>query len=171
MPQAPHIPDRVLFERSCFLQVLVFGCAYHHRIADESCSDATLRCRRDEWIDLGVMEAPREMALAAYHRTIGLELSDLAVDGCITKAPCGGEKAGKSPVGIGESKASNAPSGGGREGHSSIGGGLTDPASRHDSPPLAPTLESVRPSRWEGCPRGRSSIRIAPTTRTSPASA
>src|SRR5919199_6888658 len=99
VPQAPHIPDRVLFERSCSLQVLVFGCAYHHRIADESCSDATLRCRRDEWIDLGVMEAPREMALAAYERTIGLELSDLAVDGCITKAPCGGEKAGKSPVG------------------------------------------------------------------------
>ena len=42
----------------------------------------------------------REMALAAYDdRTIGLELADfLAVDGCITKAPCGGEKAGKSPV-------------------------------------------------------------------------
>jgi hypothetical protein len=38
------------------------------------------------------------MALEAYDRIIGLKLSDMAVDGCITKAPCGGEKAGKSPV-------------------------------------------------------------------------
>jgi hypothetical protein len=29
---------------------------------------------------------------------IGLDLSDIAVECCITKAPCGGEKAGKSPV-------------------------------------------------------------------------
>ena len=29
---------------------------------------------------------------------IGLELSEVAVDCCITKAPCGGEKAGRSPV-------------------------------------------------------------------------
>jgi hypothetical protein len=29
---------------------------------------------------------------------IGLQLAEVAVDGCIAKAPCGGEKAGKSPV-------------------------------------------------------------------------
>jgi hypothetical protein len=34
------------------------------------------------------MEALREMALESYERTIGLELADIAVDGCITKAPC-----------------------------------------------------------------------------------
>ena len=35
----------------------------------------------------------REMALAAYDRTIGLELADfLAVDGCITKAPAAARK-------------------------------------------------------------------------------
>jgi hypothetical protein len=39
-----------------------------------------------------------QLALAAYDRVIGLELSDLAIDGCITKAPCGGEVAGRSPV-------------------------------------------------------------------------
>lgn len=38
------------------------------------------------------------LALEAYDRFIGLELADVAVDGCITKAPCGGEKAGSSPV-------------------------------------------------------------------------
>jgi hypothetical protein len=76
---------------------LVFGCAYW-RIADESCSESTLRRRGDEWIELGVMETLREIALEAYDRLIGLEVSEVAVDGCITKAPCGGEKAGKSPV-------------------------------------------------------------------------
>jgi hypothetical protein len=33
-----------------------------------------------------------------YDRIIGLELEDVAVDGCITKAPSGGEVAGRSPV-------------------------------------------------------------------------
>jgi integrase len=79
------------------VQILVFGCAYE-RIADESCSESTLRRRRDEWIGLGLMEDLREISLDAYDRLIGLEVADLAVDCCITKAPCGGEKAGRSPV-------------------------------------------------------------------------
>ena len=44
------------------------------------------------------MDALREVVLEVYDRFIGLELSDVAVDGRITKAPCGGEKAGRSPV-------------------------------------------------------------------------
>src|SRR5215211_4390126 len=92
----PRIPDRVILEK--LVQILVFGCAYR-RIATEGCSATAIRDRRDEWIELGVMEALRQIALSAYDRFIGLELEDVAVDGCITKAPCGGgEKAGKSPV-------------------------------------------------------------------------
>ncbi len=75
----------------------MFGCAYE-RIADGSCSATTLRDRRDEWIALGAMDALQGMALEAYDRIVGLELPDVAVDCCITKAPCGGEKAGRSPV-------------------------------------------------------------------------
>jgi transposase len=90
-----RIPDRVVFDK--LVQVLVFGCAYH-RIADETCSASTLRRRRDEWIALGIMDTLQAIALAAYDRMIGLDLADLAVDGCITKAPCGGEVAGRSPV-------------------------------------------------------------------------
>ena len=73
----PRIPDQIVFEK--LVQVLVFGCAYW-RIADESCSDTTLRRRRDEWIELGVMETLREMVLEVYDRIIGLELADL--DAC-----------------------------------------------------------------------------------------
>jgi hypothetical protein len=46
---------------------MVFGCAYH-RIADEGCSATTLRDRRDEWIELGVIDALREAVLEAYDR-------------------------------------------------------------------------------------------------------
>jgi transposase len=76
---------------------LVFGCAYQ-RIADASCSARTLRRRRDEWIAAGVMDQLHRLALAAYDRLLGLELEHLSVDGCTTKAPCGGQVAGPSPV-------------------------------------------------------------------------
>jgi transposase len=133
----PRIPDRTVFEK--LVQVLVFGCAYR-RIADRTCSATTLRDRRDEWIELGVMEALREIALAAYDRFIGLELSDMAVDGCITKVPCGGEKAGRSPVDRGKqgTKRSTAV-----DARGIPLGTVTAPANRHDSPLLAETLDAV----------------------------
>ncbi|GHE73521.1 hypothetical protein GCM10017778_68510 [Streptomyces vinaceus] len=36
--------------------------------------------------------------LRAYDTMVGLELEELPADGCITKAPTGGESAGRSPV-------------------------------------------------------------------------
>lgn len=133
----PRIPDRLVFEK--LVEVLVFGCAYE-KIADRSCSATTLRRRRDEWIELGVLEALREMALEAYDRMVGLEPSVLAVDSCITKAPCGGEKAGKSPVdrGKGGIKRSVVVDGKGIP-----LGSVSAPANRHDSPLLAPTLDAA----------------------------
>ncbi len=132
-----RIPDRVVFEK--LVQVLVFGCAYE-RIADASCSESTLRRRRDEWIEFGVMERLREICLEAYDHLIGLELSEVAVDGCVTKAPCGGEKAGRSPVdrgkrGIKRSMAVDAKG--------IPLGAVSAPANRHDSPLLVPTLEAA----------------------------
>jgi transposase len=90
-----RIPDRIVFDK--LIQVLVFGCGYR-RIADATCSATTLRRRRDEWITAGVAEQLRLLVLAAYDRLFGLALEHLAVDGCITKAPCGGQVAGPSPV-------------------------------------------------------------------------
>jgi transposase len=132
-----RIPDRVVFEK--LVQILVFGCAYQ-RIADASCSESTLRRRRDKWIELGVMDRLREICLDAYERLIGLKLSEVAVDCCTTKAPCGGQKAGRSPVdrgkrGIKRSMAVDA------EGIPL--GAVSAPANRHDSPLLVPTLKAA----------------------------
>ena len=159
-----RIPERVVFEK--LVQVLVFGCAYE-RIADASCSESTLRRRRDEWIELGVMERLREICLDAYDHLIGLELSEVAVDGCVTKAPCGGEKAGKNPVdrgkrGIKRSMAVDA---------SGIPlGTVSAPANRHDSPLLVPTLGAASEALG-ALPEGASvHLENAATTRASPAS-
>jgi transposase len=132
-----RVPERIVFEK--LVQVLVFGCAYE-RIAEESCSESTLRRRRDEWIELGVMERLRQICLDAYDRLIGLELSEVAVDCCITKAPRGGEKAGRNPVdrGKGGLKRSMAVDAKGIP-----LGTITAPANRHDSPLLVPTLKAA----------------------------
>jgi hypothetical protein len=95
----PRICDRVIFGK--LVQILVFGGCAYWRIADESCSAITLRLRRYEWIASRVMDELREMALEAYDKFIGLRLADAVVDCCITKALCGGDKAGRSPVGRG----------------------------------------------------------------------
>ena len=138
-----RIPDRVVFNK--LVQVLVFGCAYR-RIADDSCSATTLRDRREEWIACGVIEKLRQIALEAYDRMIGLQLAEVAVDGCIAKAPCGGEKAGKSPVDRGKQgiKRSTAV-----DGRGIPIGGVSAPANRHDSLLLVPTLKRARASVGE----------------------
>jgi len=131
----PRIADRLVFDK--LVQVLVFGCAYW-RIADATCSASTLRRRRDEWIDAGVMDQLAACVEAAYDRMIGRDLTALAVDGCITEAPCGGELAGRSPVDRGQQgrKRSTVVEGAGIP-----LGTVIAPAARHDSPLLAPTLD------------------------------
>jgi transposase len=83
-----RIPDRIVFDK--LLQMLRFGCSYRG-IADTTCSASTIRDCRDEWIRAGVFATLKTIALDAYDRIVGLILDEIAVDGCITKAPGGGE--------------------------------------------------------------------------------
>ncbi len=71
---------------------------------------------------------------------IGLDLEDIVVDGCITKAPCGGEKSGRSPVDRGKQglKRSTMTDASGIPLHLVSSG-----ANRHDAPLLAPTLAGL----------------------------
>lgn len=91
----PRIEDAVVFDR--LVLALVSGMGYE-RVADGACSATTIRRRRDEWIAAGVADHLVLAVLRAYDQMVGLELEDLAADGCITKSPAGGECAGRSPV-------------------------------------------------------------------------
>jgi transposase len=94
----PRVADRLCFWG--ILVRLVTGCSWVtvEAILERRVSDTTLRSRRDEWIAAGVFDALRDHALEAYDRIIGLDLSEVALDGSLHKAPCGGEGTGKSPV-------------------------------------------------------------------------
>lgn len=91
----PRISDRVVFDK--LVQVLVLGASYE-KISDTACSATTIRRRRDAWIAADIFADLEQICLEAIDRFEGLDLENLCVDGCIVKAPCGGEIAGKSPV-------------------------------------------------------------------------
>ena len=90
-----RVSDRTVFEH--VVAALVHGSGYE-RIATSGCSDRTIRRRLHAWAAAGLAETLHQLTLEQYDRMIGLALTDLAVDGCITKAPGGGETAGRSPV-------------------------------------------------------------------------
>ena len=133
----PRVPDRTVFEH--VVAALVHGSGYE-RIATPGCSDRTIRRRLKEWAAAGVAESLHALVLAQYDRLIGLDLADLSADGCITKAPCGGPKAGRSPVDRGKQglKRSTITDAVGIPLHVVATG-----ANRHDAPLLAPTLAGL----------------------------
>jgi transposase len=132
-----RIDDRIVFDK--LVQVLRFGCAYG-AIADTTCSATTIRTRRDEWIRLGVFAKLARIAREAYDRIVGLVLDDIAVDGCITKAPGGGEVAGPSPVDRRKQGMKRSLL---VDGHGIPLGRVLAGANRNDSPLLAPTLDRL----------------------------
>ena len=93
-----RISDRVCFE--AIITRLILGCSWVdvETLLDRVVSDTTLRGRRDEWVAAGVFSKLADVALHAYDRIIGLDMSDCAIDGSCQKAPCGGDGTGPSPV-------------------------------------------------------------------------
>jgi transposase len=133
----PRVSDRLIFEK--LIQVLRFGCSYAS-IADCGCGATTIRERRDEWIKLGIFARLKAIALDAYDRIVGLVLEELAVDGCIAKAPGGGDCSGRSPVDRGKLGMKRSIL---VEGKGIPLDRVLAPANRHDSVLLAPTLDKL----------------------------
>jgi hypothetical protein len=127
-----RIADRVVSEHVIAAPVHGSGC---ERIASADCSDATIRRRLKEWAAAGLSEQAHALAPEAYDRMIGLALDDLAVDGCIAKAPSGGEAAGRSPADRGKPGLKRPPAtdGVGIPLHAVAAG-----ANRRDAPVLGP---------------------------------
>ena len=135
-----RISDRVCF-RGILIR-LVTGCSWEdaERLLDGAVSDTTLRSRRDDWIAAGVFERLAEEAINGYDKIIGLDLSDIAVDGSQQKAPRGGPGTGRNPADRGKTgwKWSIATDTGG------IPIGWTaGPANRHDPKLVEPTLTAI----------------------------
>ena len=136
----PRAADRDCFELMLVREVT--GCSWEdaERLCGNKVSDTTARDRRDEWIAAGVFTAIANEAIAGYDKIIGLDLSDVAVDGSLHKSPAGGEGTGKNPTDRAKlgwkwsilTDRNGIP----------IGWAI-DGANRHDSVMLEPTLKAA----------------------------
>ena len=136
----PRVPDRLCFWG--ILIRLVTGASWVdiEAILEHRVSDTTLRSRRDEWIAAGVFDNLKDEATAAFDRIIGLDLSEVSIDGSLHKAPYGGEGTGPNPtdrakLGWKWSVAVDV--------HGIPVAWVIDGANRSDIPLLIPTLHAV----------------------------
>jgi len=134
----PRIPDRDCF--TGILVRLVTGCSWDVAARLSTAGETTLRNRRTEWLNAGVFDKLVEEALAGYDRIIGLDLSEVAIDGSLHKAPCGGEGTGPNPT-------DRAKTGWKWSVATDLAGipigWVIDGANRNDSILLEPTLQAV----------------------------
>jgi transposase len=151
-PLLPDPPDHPLgchrpriSDRLCFRGILIrltTGASWVdiESILDYAVSDTTLRARRDEWIAAGVFDQIHTEALAAFDKIVGLDLSEVSIDGSLHKAPYGGEGTGRNPT-------DRAKLGWkwsvGVDLHGVPIGWAIDGANRNDVKLLKPTLDSI----------------------------
>lgn len=137
----PRVSDRLCFWGILIRLVTGSSWVSVEAILERRVSDTTLRARRDEWIAAGVFDRLKTQALHAFDRIIGLDLSEVALDGSLHKAPCGGEGTGKNPTDRAKLgwKWSVAV-----ERHGIPLGWAIDGANRNDVRLVEPTLEDVR---------------------------
>ena len=150
----PRISDRDCFHG--MLVRLITGCSWDVAARLTPASETTLRNRRTEWLAAGVFDTVLEEAIAGYDRIIGLDLSEVAVDGSLHK---------------GRPAAATAPARTPPTGPRPAGSGRSPPtasASRWAGPPTAPTGTTAscsnppcKPSPTAGC-----SATSAPCTST-----
>ncbi len=134
----PRISDRDCFEAILFR--LVTGCSWDVAGRLGKAGETTLRRRRNDWLAAGVFDRFVDEAIDGYDRIVGLDLSEVAIDGSQHKAPCGGEGTGPSPTDRGKTgwkwsmltERAGIPV-----------GWATDGANRNDVVLAAPTLDAV----------------------------
>jgi transposase len=136
----PRASDRDCFE--VMLVRLVTGCSWEdaEKLTGGKVSDTTARARRDEWEKAGVFDAIAAEAINAFDKIVGIDLTDVALDGSSHKSPCGGPGTGKNPtdrakLGWKWSVLTDA--------HGIPIGWAIDGANRHDSKLLEPTLKGA----------------------------
>ena len=91
----PRTPDRVCADAIFF--VLRTGIPWKALSATKFCPGSTAHDRFQEWVQAGVFLRLWEAGLLEYDFFEGIDWSFLAMDGCMTKAPLGGEKGRQKP--------------------------------------------------------------------------
>jgi len=148
----PRTPDRVCADAVFF--VLRTGCQWKALDATRFCPGSTAHDRFQEWVEAGVFLKFWEAGLLEYDYFKGIDWSWLSMDGCMTKAPLGGDKTGRNPTDRGKSgvkrsllvEAKGVPV-----------GLAVDGANRTDMKLVEATLESIpveRPEPTEEEPQG-----------------
>jgi transposase len=91
----PRTSDRVCMEAILF--VLRTGCQWKALKATRFCPGSTAHDRFQEWVQADVFRNLWRSGLLAYDEWQGIDWSWLSMDGCMTKAPLGGEKDRQKP--------------------------------------------------------------------------
>src|SRR5215475_11562924 len=92
----PRTPDRVC--ANAIFYVLRTSCQWKALDATKFCPGSTAHDRFQEWVEAGVFFEFWKQGLLEYDCLKGIDWRWLSMDGCMTKAPLGGEKTGKNPT-------------------------------------------------------------------------
>lgn len=91
----PRVPDRAAM--NAIFYVLRTGMQWNALNETGICSSSSAHRRFQEWTEAGVFEKIWELGLLAYDKEKGIDWDWVSMDGCMTKAPLGGEKVRKEP--------------------------------------------------------------------------
>src|SRR5437870_10950665 len=140
----PRAPDRVCMDAIFF--VLRTGCQWKALDATKFCPGSTAHDRFQEWVADGVFLALWKTGLLEYDCLKGIDWAWLSMDGCMTKAPLGGEKDGQEPHRPGQEGGQAQPAGRGPRRAGRAGRGRGQPP-RHEAGPRNPREYSGRAPR------------------------
>ena len=93
----PRVSDRAAMNAIFF--VLRTGAQWNSLNATGICSSSSAHRRFQEWTQAGVFEQFWQLGLLSLQALDGIDWEWLALDGCMTKAPLGGEKNRPQPYG------------------------------------------------------------------------
>jgi transposase len=116
----PRKGNRVCLD--AIFYVLRTGCQWKALNATKFCPGSTAHDRFQEWVEAGVFLKFWEAGLLEYDFFEGIDWEWLSMDGCMTKAPLGGEKDRQKPHGSRQARRQAQPARRRRRGARRLGG-------------------------------------------------
>lgn len=89
----PPVNNRAVF--TCLIFVLKTGIGWRELPTEMGASEKTVRRRLNEWSEMGLWVDIFEHLLSRARSAGRLDLAEVLIDGGLVKAPCGGEKSGR----------------------------------------------------------------------------